>query len=80
MKAGMGFLAVILLCGLIPFAIMGLQASQVESYSQLAPSVTTGGGITNADVVLADLPDPNRASSITSIKSTLATDIPVVSN
>jgi hypothetical protein len=80
MRNAFEFLAIIILCLLVPLAYYGLQNAQQEPYEQLAPSVVTGVGETTADITLNDLPEPNRASSITIITSTVATDIPVISN
>lgn len=73
------FLGVIILCVLVPIAHMGLQRAQVEPYEQLAPAVVTTEATTST-ITLVDLPEPNSASAISKIKSSLATDIPVISD
>lgn len=74
------FLGIIVLCLLLPLAYVGLDIAQHEDYEQLAAGITTGSLDTDADITLANLPDPNRAASVKSITSTVDTDIPVVSN
>ncbi len=79
MKNVYSFLGVIILCALVPIAHFGLQRAQVEMYEQLVPAVVTTEG-TTATITLAELPDPNSASAINKIKSSLYTDIPVISS
>ena len=78
MRNVFSFLGVIILCVLVPIAHMGLQRAQVETYEQLIPAVVTNEAAT-ATMTLAELPEPNSASAIQKLKSSLTSDIPVVS-
>ena len=78
MKTFFAFLGVIILCALMPLAALGLDGMRYESYKQLTPAIATGGGDNDATVTLVNLPSPNAASAIKLVKSSLATDIPVL--
>jgi hypothetical protein len=65
---------------LMPLGVMGVDGMKYESYKQLTPTLTTGGGDNDVTLTLVNLPSPNIASAVKVVKSTLPDDMPVVTN
>jgi hypothetical protein len=80
MKTFFAFFGIIILCGLMPLGVMGVEGMKYEAYKQLTPTLATGGGDNDVTLTLVNLPSPNTASAIKIVKSTLPDDMPVVTN
>ncbi|BAZ96702.1 hypothetical protein DEHALATV1_0074 [Dehalococcoides mccartyi] len=73
----LGIFGVVAIFNVMPVFTDSAHELQIDSISEAKTAVTTGSGETSADVVLVNELYKDRATSVTSITSTVLTDVPV---
>jgi len=78
MKKAEIFFAILAILVLLPFLFTGIANARQVTYTQTFPGVTTGGGVTTANVILLKPLFGADVVYVTAITTTVGTDVPAV--